>query len=65
MKKSDVKGKIVSRRDQLRCILEKLGHQDEKDVSFITEPEVLNYHFTLDKAEASTKNADGMVKGLR
>lgn len=27
----------VGKRDQLRLILEKLGHQDEQDTSFITE----------------------------
>lgn len=45
--------------------MEKLGHQDEQDLSFITEQQVLEYHLSLDKADPSTKSADGTVKGLR
>lgn len=56
---------IVSERDQLKCILDKLGRQDEQDLSFITEQQVLEYHMSLDKADPSTKCADGKVKALR
>ena len=38
---------IISSRDQLKLILEKLGKQDEQDVSFITEDSVRTYQNDL------------------
>lgn len=55
----------MSTNDQLTVILNKLGHQDEQDLSFITEQQVLEYHKSLDKADPSTKSKDGRVQGLR
>ena len=40
---------IVSNNDQLIKILEVLGHQDNYDLSFVTEDSALNYHKSLVK----------------
>ena len=38
---------LVSKRDQLKQILDIIGKQDEDDLSFITKSSVLDYHNSL------------------
>jgi hypothetical protein len=48
MKKSEDKTvNIVSKRDQLKLILDVLGHQDENSLAFITDDSALEYHKSL------------------
>ena len=65
MRKSDSDINIVCTRDQLKLILEKLGHQDEQDTSFITDKSVLEYHASLETGVSKANARDGRVKGLR
>ena len=43
--------KLVSSRDQLKLILNMLGRQNEDDSSFITEPDVLDFHERLNSKD--------------
>ena len=46
---------IISSRDQLKLILEKLGKQDEQDISFITEESVRTYQNDLSSNKPKVK----------
>jgi mitogen-activated protein kinase 1/3 len=46
-KNPDKSVNIVSQNDQLKKILDVLGHQDEQDLSFVTDDSAIDYHKSL------------------